>query len=316
MWLWLWCGAVVGLLATSPTLAQAGQQASTGSSGRGARPPVLSGTLTQRNDGGRTIVVGDVHGCKVELLLLLAKANVEPGLDTVVLLGDAIGKGPEPYEVLQHVRRNGYLLLKGNHELGLLRLVDQLQHKDRHTELTLSARLELRCKDPARAGKAMCREDTRALLARLSDDDLRYLRQLPSYITYAYDPYPAPRPSPRAGAPGHRGVVLVHGGLEPSKPLGRQTAKAMATIRNVLPNGEPSGDKGYNASVGSPWASLWRGCVLAAGVVWCTLGGAVAQERSRQWRKSVVGSGAVARCTPFARLNSTASCRALAVAHV
>src|SRR2546423_1264736 len=41
---------------------------------------------------GRTIVVGDIHGCYDELVALLEKAALDPG-DRVVSVGDLIVKG-------------------------------------------------------------------------------------------------------------------------------------------------------------------------------------------------------------------------------
>src|SRR5260370_28266468 len=49
--------------------------------------------------GGRTIVVGDIHGCYDELMDLLALAQFDHG-DRVVAVGDLIVKGEKSREVL------------------------------------------------------------------------------------------------------------------------------------------------------------------------------------------------------------------------
>lgn len=41
---------------------------------------------------GKTIVVGDVHGCIEELKELLVKCEYNEYLDTLVFVGDLVGK--------------------------------------------------------------------------------------------------------------------------------------------------------------------------------------------------------------------------------
>jgi len=45
------------------------------------------------------VFVGDVHGCASELSALLAKVGFKRGLDNLILVGDLVGKGPQPREV-------------------------------------------------------------------------------------------------------------------------------------------------------------------------------------------------------------------------
>jgi hypothetical protein len=66
-------------------------------------PPVLHLELTtaapgQLRGGGRVVIVGDVHGCSDELTALLAKLGFIAGLDNLLLVGDLVGKGPEPMQ--------------------------------------------------------------------------------------------------------------------------------------------------------------------------------------------------------------------------
>jgi serine/threonine protein phosphatase 1 len=75
----------------------------------------------------RTIAIGDIHGCRVALETLLAALDLTSE-DTVVMLGDAIDRGPGSRDVL-----DGLLALHeacrlvpifGNHEQMLLDAVD------------------------------------------------------------------------------------------------------------------------------------------------------------------------------------------------
>ena len=64
-------------------------------------PGTIHATLDEASIGrqGRLIVIGDVHGCVVELRELLAKVGFSKGNDTVVLVGDSVDKGPHSLEV-------------------------------------------------------------------------------------------------------------------------------------------------------------------------------------------------------------------------
>jgi serine/threonine protein phosphatase 1 len=72
---------------------------------------------------GRTIAVGDIHGCPAALAALLAAIDPDPG-DTVVTLGDYIDRGPDSRGVLDRLialgRRCRLVPLLGNHDELLL----------------------------------------------------------------------------------------------------------------------------------------------------------------------------------------------------
>jgi hypothetical protein len=67
----------------------------------------------------RTIIVGDVHGCREELERLLAAAGAGRE-DRVVLVGDLVAKGPDSQGVVQLVRERGYEAVLGNHDAKVL----------------------------------------------------------------------------------------------------------------------------------------------------------------------------------------------------
>src|SRR5262249_25832069 len=79
---------------------------------------------------GRTIAIGDIHGCPDALAALIDA--VAPGRDdTIVTLGDYIDRGPNSRGVLDRLLRLAgqcrLVPLLGNHEEALL---DALQEKD------------------------------------------------------------------------------------------------------------------------------------------------------------------------------------------
>lgn len=69
---------------------------------------------------GRTVFVGDVHGCREELDALLAAVRFSTG-DRLVLAGDLVARGPDSRGVLRLVRTLGARAVRGNHEERLLR---------------------------------------------------------------------------------------------------------------------------------------------------------------------------------------------------
>jgi serine/threonine protein phosphatase 1 len=76
---------------------------------------------------GRTIAIGDIHGCATALRTLLPLLELAAG-DTLVMLGDAIDRGPNSRDVLEQLvtlgQRCQLVPILGNHEQMLLDVVD------------------------------------------------------------------------------------------------------------------------------------------------------------------------------------------------
>lgn len=67
----------------------------------------------------KTVIVGDVHGCRVELERLLDVTGFEQG-DDLVFVGDLMVRGPDSRGVLQVIRQTGARVARGNHDAKLL----------------------------------------------------------------------------------------------------------------------------------------------------------------------------------------------------
>lgn len=67
----------------------------------------------------RTLVIGDIHGCRASLLQLLALVRPDPA-DLTVILGDLVDRGPDSCGVLDSVMElalsHRLVVLRGNHE--------------------------------------------------------------------------------------------------------------------------------------------------------------------------------------------------------
>ncbi|MBI5766285.1 MAG: metallophosphoesterase [Verrucomicrobia bacterium] len=68
---------------------------------------------------GRTIAIGDIHGCAREFEALLEKLALT-SRDRLILLGDLVNRGPDSARVIALARAHAHCALLGNHELRLL----------------------------------------------------------------------------------------------------------------------------------------------------------------------------------------------------
>lgn len=158
--------------------------------GRKVKPP---------KEGGRRLVITDIHGCALTFKKLLEKVQLNHN-DQLFLLGDFINRGPRSTEVIDHVlqlQEGGYNVfpLMGNHEETVLHI---LRESPEQLKMLLKSRnsLDLLNKDK-----------------RIRKRVFRFIRSLPYY--YELDD-----------------CYLVHAGfnLKIDKPL--TDTHAMAWIRN------------------------------------------------------------------------------------
>lgn len=68
----------------------------------------------------RTVIVGDIHGCRAELEALLAAVAFGAG-DRLVMVGDLIARGPDPTGTIDLLISLGARAVRGNHEDRVLR---------------------------------------------------------------------------------------------------------------------------------------------------------------------------------------------------
>jgi hypothetical protein len=92
---------------------------------------------------GRVIVVGDLHGCRDELVSLVALVAPREG-DRVVCVGDFVTKGPDGAGCLELWRDRGWLGVRGNNDEDVLRLLRGEQGKHKQHVIDEARRLETR----------------------------------------------------------------------------------------------------------------------------------------------------------------------------
>jgi hypothetical protein len=150
---------------------------------------------------GRTLIVGDVHGCAAELGSLLD--SLAPGArDRVLFVGDLVARGPDSRGVLALYRAVGGRSVLGNHEARLL--------EARQARSSGSKRPRLAPPDYA-------------LLHQLSEEDWALLGELPLRL-----------PLPEHDA------CIVHAGVVPELALEAQDAWTLTHIRSLDAEGRAS----------------------------------------------------------------------------
>jgi hypothetical protein len=159
---------------------------------------------------GRTVIVGDVHGCRRELVELLDRVAFTAG-DRLVSVGDLIARGPDSLGVLDVIRRTGAIVVRGNHEQKLVSWKE-------------------------------------AKMARLRGEDAREVKLGPIHADLAEELRPIDWSLLETSLlwldlPEH-GVRVVHAGVQPGVPIDRVKPSTLMRIRTVGANGRPSRDGG------------------------------------------------------------------------
>ena len=68
---------------------------------------------------GRTLIIGDVHGCLDELKAIVGQFSPEKN-DQIIAVGDLINRGPDNLGTLKFARKNKIRSVLGNHEKKIL----------------------------------------------------------------------------------------------------------------------------------------------------------------------------------------------------
>lgn len=87
----------------------------------------MAETTTSANSSNRIIAIGDIHGCSAAFDALIS--SIQPGpQDTVITLGDYVGRGPDTKGVLNQLidlsQRCRLVTILGNHDEMMLQAKD------------------------------------------------------------------------------------------------------------------------------------------------------------------------------------------------
>ncbi|KAG9689411.1 Metallo-dependent phosphatase, partial [Aureobasidium melanogenum] len=212
-------------------------------------------------DGKRRLVfIGDIHGCKNELLKLLKAVGFNKDTDKIIATGDVIAKGPDSPGVIDTLMSLDALSVRGNHEDRVLLAASSRTTAEAPAELNDESSTHV---SAASRGAGLKGE---ALLNYLKPHHLKWLRSLPLII---HIPALAPpkHSAPASSVPDTLGkkkqkktfqvlddINVVHAGLVPSVPLLRQDPFSVMNMRSMSPtNHVPS----ENRKRGIPWERVW-----------------------------------------------------------
>jgi hypothetical protein len=170
---------------------------------------------------GRTLIVGDVHGCASELDDLIASVHFERGIDRLVLVGDLVARGPESRAVIERVMEYQGIFVRGNHDEKVVSWWRVERARGRR-EADKTVRLS---------------ERHRAVVDSLDERHFRRLAAAPLILAL----------------PGH-GLTVVHAGVAPGSLPHECHEEVILTVRSLDADGKVS-----RKLLEVPWARAWRG---------------------------------------------------------
>lgn len=150
---------------------------------------------------GRTLVIGDVHGCRDEAEDLLARCDYTPD-DDVVFVGDLVAKGPDSVGVIDLCLRIGARSVLGNHDAGVLEYL--------HAKT-------------AGVPNPYLKPSHKPVVETLGPHHIAYLDSLPLWLAL----------------PEHN-ALIVHAGLVPGVALPDQDRSLLLNMRTLRPDGTGS----------------------------------------------------------------------------
>ena len=165
------------------------------------------------NKSGQTIIVGDIHGCLHELNDLLLKCNYNEQVDTLIIVGDLIGKGPYSSQVVERLKnlpKNCYSVI-GNHDYyGFNYLNQSIEERNNNDKYVT--------------------EKYKNMMNKFTISQKQWLENLPYIIQLKL-------PQVSYGTMKKQDLItIVHAGIIPNIPLNQQKILDLISMRNLLKN--------------------------------------------------------------------------------
>ena len=154
-------------------------------------------------------IIGDVHGCAQELYDLIKMARREVPRCQIVLLGDLFTKGPDPVGVLNIIKEENALCIKGNHDWALASTLSHLHKKPFHT-----------LPEHSRQTLQLIRYHKKAVMELICSLPHAYVTEtIPSV---SHDRWESSYPT-----------IIVHAGIDPKNGLHHSSERVLLTARYV-----------------------------------------------------------------------------------
>ncbi|OTA39433.1 hypothetical protein BTJ68_00579 [Hortaea werneckii EXF-2000] len=208
-------------------------------------PALVPGGEADPEGKRRLVFVGDIHGCKQELLELLKKVHFNTATDHLIPTGDVISKGPDNTGVLDELIRLKAESLRGNHEDRILEAAKTLLPADLDDE-SLSVTSKGSKKD-------------RKLLKHLKRRHMQYLRDMPLMLRIPALPQATDSSWRKDNGRITEEIIVVHAGLVPHLPLKKQDPYFVMNMRSIdhithVPSALHQTKKGKSR----PWMQIWN----------------------------------------------------------
>jgi len=207
-------------------------------------PSLVPGGEADPEGKRRLVFVGDIHGCKKELLHLLEKVGFSAETDHLIATGDVVTKGPDSVGVLDELIRLKADSVRGNHEDRLL--------EGAKTLLGTS----MPPKSPAATSQGYAKDDE--LLRHFKPKHMRYLRNMPLMLRIPALPHAS---TTRRKKEDHiaEDIIVAHAGIVPHVPLEKQDPYFVMNMRSIddrthMPSSLHRTKKGKSR----PWIQLWN----------------------------------------------------------
>lgn len=186
----------------------------------------------------RLVFVGDVHGCKKELVKLLEEVGFREGMDHLVLVGDVISKGPDNVGVLDELIRLNATSVRGNHE-------DRILHAAKMQHGTLST---------TTSSKGLAKDI--ALLKSLKPHHVEYIRSMPLMLHIPTLPM-ALKSTNKKNSPISEHILVVHAGVVPGVPFHKQDPYYVMNMRSINRRTHVPSVLRASSKNERPWFDVW-----------------------------------------------------------
>jgi hypothetical protein len=181
----------------------------------------------------RLVFIGDIHGCKKELLQLLAKVEFNEHQDHIIAVGDIIDKGPDSLGVINFLMDKKASVVRGNHEDRVILLAEK-HHRHAHGATEDMSTTTKKPRTPEAVAKVLSRKQ------------LDFLKSFPVILRIG--------PIKNIGE-----IVTVHGGLVPGVPLEAQDPVSVMNMRSIdLKTHVPSKQHSHKHKRTRPWYRIWN----------------------------------------------------------
>ncbi|EME84680.1 uncharacterized protein MYCFIDRAFT_195666 [Pseudocercospora fijiensis CIRAD86] len=202
---------------------------------------LLPGGDCDPNGERRLVFIGDIHGCKKELLELLQKAGYNEETDHLILVGDVVTKGPDNVGVLDELIRLNATSVRGNHEDRLLHVAKKLHMAGAHDIEATGSK-----------GKA---KDI-ALVKQLQPHHLQYLQAMPLMLHIPALPM-ASGSTRKSNSPITEHMLVVHAGLVPGVRLNKQDPYFVMNMRSINRRTHVPSALRAPSKNAKPWYDIW-----------------------------------------------------------